>query len=63
MTAYSTVLLPDGGQIAFEVLGTEYLGRRQPIVFIGGMSSLRGDWERLSNSIANVRPGKVGHAS
>jgi len=43
--------------MAYEVLGSEYLGHRQPIVLIGGMSSLRGDWERLATSLAHDRPG------
>ncbi|KAJ7024282.1 Alpha/Beta hydrolase protein [Mycena alexandri] len=50
------VTLPDGAQLAFEVLGFEHLDRRTPIVLIGGVSSLRGDWERLSTSLAQVRP-------
>ncbi|KAJ7311597.1 Alpha/Beta hydrolase protein [Mycena albidolilacea] len=51
------VTLPDGAQLGFEVLGAKHLGRTAPIVLIGGMSSLRGDWERLSKSLAHVRPG------
>jgi hypothetical protein len=51
------VSLPDGAQLGFEVLGAKHLGRTAPIVLIGGMSSLRGDWERLSKSLAQVRPG------
>ncbi|KAF7363930.1 Haloacetate dehalogenase H-1 [Mycena sanguinolenta] len=50
------VILPDGAQLAFEILGTEHLGQTSPIVLIGGVSSLRGDWERLSSSLAHVRP-------
>ncbi|KAJ7461572.1 Alpha/Beta hydrolase protein [Mycena latifolia] len=50
------VILPDGAQIGFNVLGPEHLARVAPIVLIGGVSSLRGDWERLANSLARVRP-------
>ncbi|KAJ6531199.1 Alpha/Beta hydrolase protein [Mycena capillaripes] len=50
------VILPDGAELDFEVLGAEHLGRTAPIVLIGGVSSLRGDWERLSTSLARVRP-------
>ncbi|KAF8205665.1 Alpha/Beta hydrolase protein [Mycena galopus ATCC 62051] len=52
------VTLPDGAQLGFEILGAEHLGRAAPIVLVGGVSSLRGDWERLSASLAHVRPGK-----
>ncbi|KAJ7172018.1 Alpha/Beta hydrolase protein [Mycena filopes] len=50
------VILPDGAQLAFTVLGVEHLGRKTPIVLIGGVSSLRGDWERLSTALAQERP-------
>ncbi|KAJ7735263.1 Alpha/Beta hydrolase protein [Mycena maculata] len=49
-------VLHDGAQIAFEVLGAEHLEQTTPIVLVGGVSSLRGDWERLANSLARVRP-------
>ncbi|KAJ7940171.1 Alpha/Beta hydrolase protein [Mycena leptocephala] len=54
------VILPDGAQIGFQVLGAEHLGRTTSIVLIGGVSSLRGDWERLSTSLSRVRPGNPG---
>ncbi|KAJ7685619.1 Alpha/Beta hydrolase protein [Mycena polygramma] len=50
------VVLPDGAQLAFEILGGENLGQTAPIVLVGGVRSLRGDWERLSTSLARVRP-------
>ncbi|KAJ7264981.1 Alpha/Beta hydrolase protein [Mycena haematopus] len=50
------VILPDGAKLAFEILGAEHLGQTSPIVLVGGVSSLAGDWERLSNSLAHVRP-------
>ncbi|KAJ6531609.1 Alpha/Beta hydrolase protein [Mycena vulgaris] len=51
------VILPDGARIGFNVLGAEHLASGVvPIVLIGGISSLRGDWERLSHSLARVRP-------
>ncbi|KAJ7154300.1 Alpha/Beta hydrolase protein, partial [Mycena filopes] len=43
-------------KLAFTVLGVEHLGRKTPIVLIGGVSSLRGDWERLSTALAQERP-------
>ncbi|KAJ7481144.1 Alpha/Beta hydrolase protein [Mycena galericulata] len=54
------VVLLDGAQIGFNVLGTEYLGRTTPIVLVGGVSSLQRDWERLANSLARVRPVLIG---
>jgi len=54
--SYSTVSLPQGAKLAYNVLGSEHVGRAQPIVLVGGMSSLRGDWERLSTALATSRP-------
>jgi len=56
MPSYSTMVLPDGGKLAFEIWGSNHLGRCPPIVLIGGLSSLRGDWDRLGNSLAQSRP-------
>ncbi|KAF5381011.1 hypothetical protein D9615_004138 [Tricholomella constricta] len=53
---HSTIDLADGAKMAYEILGSQYLGVRQPLVLIGGMSSRRIDWERLATSIADVRP-------
>ncbi|KAG5645063.1 hypothetical protein DXG03_007153 [Asterophora parasitica] len=53
---HSTIDLPDGAKLAYEILGSQYLGVHQPLVLIGGMSSRRSDWERLSTSLADVRP-------
>jgi len=41
--------------MAYEILGPEHLFRRTPLVLIGGMSSLRGDWQRLAKGLANER--------
>jgi hypothetical protein len=49
--------LPDGAQICYEILGSEHLTQTEPIVLITGMSSVRGDWDRLSRSLAAARPG------
>ncbi|KAK0496838.1 Alpha/Beta hydrolase protein [Armillaria luteobubalina] len=57
MTApYSTVLLPDGAVLAFEVLGSQHLGHHRPLVLVCGMGSIRTDWERLSTRLAEKRP-------
>jgi hypothetical protein len=47
----------DGSQQVYEVLGSEHLGHRIPLVLVNGMSMLRGDWERLTNSLSQLRPG------
>lgn len=54
----ASIVLEDGAQLAYEVLGSHHIGSEQPIVLIGGMSSLRGDWERLATSLAVKRPGR-----
>ncbi|KAF9014035.1 Alpha/Beta hydrolase protein [Cyathus striatus] len=42
----------DGAKTAYEILGEEYMAQRTPIVLVGGMSSVRGDWERLAKVLA-----------
>jgi len=37
-------------------MGIRHIGRNEPIVLVGGMSALRGDWERLATSLAQIRP-------
>ncbi|KAH7914006.1 Alpha/Beta hydrolase protein [Hygrophoropsis aurantiaca] len=56
MGEYSTITVPaDGTQLAYEVLGSEHVGVL-PLVFVGGMTSCRGDWQLLSSRIAKNRP-------
>ena len=52
----AVVVLPDGAKMAYNVLGSEH-SYAEPIVLIGGMSSIMGDWERLSTALAKNRPG------
>lgn len=54
---YLTVKLPDGAILAYEVHGSLHLGMRIPIVLVCGMSSLRADYERLTQSLSQTRPG------
>jgi hypothetical protein len=42
--SYSMVALPDGVKLAYNVLGSEHTGHAEPVVLIGGISSIRGDW-------------------
>ncbi|TFK30094.1 alpha/beta-hydrolase [Coprinopsis marcescibilis] len=46
----------DGSRQAYEILGTEHIGTKTPLVLINGMSMLRGDWQRLSECLAKFRP-------
>ncbi|KAG5634229.1 hypothetical protein H0H81_002794 [Sphagnurus paluster] len=55
--AFSTINLPDGTMLAYEVHGSLHLGLRVPIILICGMGSLRGDFERLTHCLAQTRPG------
>ncbi|KAE9397386.1 alpha/beta-hydrolase [Gymnopus androsaceus JB14] len=56
MARPTLLTLPDGASLAYELLGSMWLGHREPIVLIGGVSSLRGDWDRLAKPLAQTRP-------
>lgn len=56
-TSYSTLVLPDGAKLAYEVLGSPHFECSQPIVLIGGMSSTRIDFERLTQCLIKSHPG------
>ncbi|KII89084.1 hypothetical protein PLICRDRAFT_40727 [Plicaturopsis crispa FD-325 SS-3] len=53
---YSTVSLPDGAKLAYEVLGSQHIGRAVPLVLVCGMTSRRNDWDRLSSALSRQRP-------
>ncbi|KAF9014034.1 Alpha/Beta hydrolase protein [Cyathus striatus] len=53
---FSTVVLPGGAKLAYEILGSLHLGQAEPIVLICGMSSIRSDYERLSYTLMKTRP-------
>jgi len=55
----STLTLPDGAKLAYNVFGSEHVSHAKPIVLVGGVSSLKGDWERLSTALAKNRPGML----
>ncbi|KAF8891232.1 Alpha/Beta hydrolase protein [Infundibulicybe gibba] len=55
-TGHSILALADGARLAYEVIGSYHLGRNEPIVLVCGMTSLRSDWERLSQTLARTRP-------
>ncbi|KIK58149.1 hypothetical protein GYMLUDRAFT_45343 [Collybiopsis luxurians FD-317 M1] len=53
---FSLLRLPNGVNIAYEILGTRFLGYRRPIVLISGLSIVRKDWSLLAQSLAQSRP-------
>jgi hypothetical protein len=57
MATYSTLVLPDGAKLAYEVLNPYHLEHSQPIVLICGMSSTRVDFERLTQCLVKSHPG------
>lgn len=53
---HSTIRLPDGATLAYELYGSFHLGVKTPVVLICGMSALRHDFDRLSRGLAQTRP-------
>jgi len=56
MSKHDILVLPDGAQIAYEVWGTQHIAQELPIVLVGGISTIRGDWDRLAHCLAATRP-------
>ncbi|KAJ3903829.1 Alpha/Beta hydrolase protein [Lentinula edodes] len=56
MSRPTFLTLPDGARIAYELLGSEWIGHSNPIIFIGGVGSTRGDWQRLAQPLSLRRP-------
>ena len=59
MSKYDILVLPDGAQIAYEVWGAQHIAQALPIVLVGGISTIRGDWDRLAHCLAATRPGII----
>lgn len=57
MKAYSILQLPDGTKLAYEVLGSDHKGASVPFVYVGGMTTCRGDSEKVSSLVAKHRQG------
>ncbi|KAF5349452.1 hypothetical protein D9757_012427 [Collybiopsis confluens] len=53
---HSILHLPNGVNIAYEILGSRFLGYRRPIVLVSGLSIVRKDWSLLSQCLAASRP-------
>jgi pimeloyl-ACP methyl ester carboxylesterase len=56
MASVKFLVRQDGSRTAYEVIGNDTTGA-EPIVFVGGLSLLRGDWEGLLPSLAKDRQG------
>ncbi|KAJ3920859.1 Alpha/Beta hydrolase protein [Lentinula edodes] len=56
MSRPTFLTLPDGARIAYELLGSEWIGHSNPIIFIGGVGSTKGDWQRLAQPLSLRRP-------
>ncbi|KAF5330449.1 hypothetical protein D9619_005421 [Psilocybe cf. subviscida] len=55
-SSFSTCILPDGAKLAYEILGSYNLGRSRPIILIPGMTMVRVDYERLTQSLIRAHP-------
>lgn len=49
--------LPDGGILAYRVLGHVHLDKHHPLILVSGMNSVMQDWERICHHLADSRPG------
>lgn len=52
----ASIIHEDGAKMTYDILGAQFLGEQIPIVLITGMTLVRGDWDRLANALAEVRP-------
>lgn len=55
MSDCSILQLSDGTQLAYEVLGSDHKGVSVPLVFVGGITSCRGDTKKVSSLLAKCR--------
>ncbi|KAG0694325.1 Alpha/Beta hydrolase protein [Suillus ampliporus] len=55
MNDYSILQRPDGTQLAYEVLGSDNKGASVPLVFVSGITSCRGDTEKISSLLTKHR--------
>jgi hypothetical protein len=55
---YSTVVFADGAELAYEILGSQHLGKVTPVVMVCGMTAIRGDNDRVTKALARTYPGK-----
>lgn len=55
MDDFSILQLSDGTELAYEVLGSHHKGASVPLVFVVGITSCRGDTEKVSTLLAKHR--------
>jgi hypothetical protein len=55
---HSTGVLGDGAELAYEILGSQHLGKVTPVVMVCGMTAIRGDNDRVTKALAKTYPGK-----
>lgn len=55
-TGLTTVALPDGAKLVYEILEPRHLGKTTPVVMICGMTALRVDDERVNKAVAKSHP-------
>ncbi|KIJ69141.1 hypothetical protein HYDPIDRAFT_36229 [Hydnomerulius pinastri MD-312] len=56
MSNFSRLKLPDGTELAYEVLGSQNDASATPFVFVVGMTACRGDTIEITRRIASRRP-------
>ncbi|KAJ7781971.1 hypothetical protein DFH07DRAFT_865056 [Mycena maculata] len=56
MSSLTSVILPDKATIAYEVLGSHFMGHALSLVMVFGMSTTRNDWRALSPCLPKSRP-------
>ena len=56
-TRSAIVELPDGAKLAYDILGSQHLGKTTPVVMICGMTALKSDNERVNEAVAQSHPG------
>jgi hypothetical protein len=57
MCSFSRFKLPDGTELAYEVLGSKHGTSATPFIFVVGMTGCRNDTKQLTSKIALNRPG------
>lgn len=55
-TRSAIVELPDGAKLAYDILGSQHLGKTTPVVMICGMTALKSDNERVNEAVAQSHP-------
>jgi len=51
------VELPDGAKLAYDILGSQHLGKTTPVIMICGMTALKSDNKKVNEAVAQSHPG------